>query len=74
MRQLPAVYVHPAHLGAAVKRWHRLAGIEQPLGIEGALDRVKALQLQRCELHAHLIDLFDADAVLAGDRPASLDA
>jgi hypothetical protein len=31
---------------------------------------VESGQLRRRELHAHLVDLLDADAVLAGDRAA----
>src|SRR6476620_1030201 len=74
MRQLAAVDVHPAHFGAAMQQRHCLAGIEQAFGVERALDRMKALELGRGELRAHLIDLFETDAVLSGDRTTDLDA
>jgi len=43
MHQLAAVHVHAAHLGAAVQRGHRLAGIEQSMQVEGFLEIRKCL-------------------------------
>src|SRR5690606_23236017 len=71
---LAAVHVHGPVLGAALQRGHRLAGVEQAELVEHLLDRVEGLQLAGAELHAHLVDLFDAHAVLAGDGAADLDA
>src|SRR5882724_1820161 len=74
MRELSAFHAHAAELGAAVQRRDVLAGMEQALGIEGALDALEALDLGRAELHAHLVDLLHAHAVLAGDGAPDLDA
>src|SRR6266516_5345261 len=74
MRQLSAAHSHAAELGAAVQGRDVLAGIEEALGVEGALHAVEALDLAFRELHAHLIDLLHAHAVLAGDGAADLDA
>src|SRR6516164_6136356 len=68
------MHVHAAHLGAAMQRRDRLAGVEQPIRIERALDVLKALELAWRELHAHVAELLYTDAVLAGDRTARLDA
>ena len=59
---------------SARERGDRLAWIEQALRIEGALDGMENLQFGGAELHAHLVDLFHAHAVLAGDGAADLDA
>src|SRR3979490_84692 len=64
----------PALPGAARERRHRLAGIEQATRIEGALHREERLQLVGAELQAHLVDLLDADPMLAGNGAAHLDA
>ena len=45
MRQLPALHAHRAVLRAAMQRRHRLAGIEQPVGVEGRLHRVELREL-----------------------------
>ena len=47
-----------------------LPGLRPPSRIEGTLDREHLLALGRRELHAHRAELFDADAVLAGDGAA----
>src|SRR5436853_526040 len=70
MRQPAGVHMHAGVLGTARKRRHGLAGIEQPLRIESALHGVEQLELVWPELRAHLVDLLDAHAVLAGDRAA----
>ena len=74
MRKLARVDAHLAELGAPVQRRDVLRRVEQPGGIEGALHPAERLQLRGRELHAHLVDLLDADAVLAGDGAADLDA
>ncbi len=74
VRKLAVVHVHLAELGAAGERRDALAGIEQRVRVERGLDAEEALELGRPELHAHLRQLLDADAVLAGDRAADLDA
>src|SRR5438309_1180295 len=72
--RLATMHAHPSHLGAAIQRRHGLPGIQQTISVECVLDGVKAFELRVRELHAHLIDLFDSDAVLAGDRASDLDA
>jgi len=74
VRQAAAVHVHRAELGAAVQGRHGAAGVQEALGVEGGLETVEGLELGRAELHAHRVELLDADAVLAGDRAADLDA
>src|SRR4030066_1914339 len=72
--EFAAVHVHAAELGAAVQGRYRLAGIEQAVRIECRLDGMELREFGRIELHAHLVDLLHAHAVLAGDGAADLDA
>jgi hypothetical protein len=51
-----------------------LPGFSRPAGSNAAFTRWNSVQFVRRELHAHLVDLLDADAVLAGDGAADLDA
>src|SRR5690349_15157002 len=74
MGELAVVDVHLPELRAARQRGDPLAGIEQRLRIERRLDAEKARELRLSKLHAHLRQLLDAHAVLAGDRAADLDA
>jgi len=71
---LPAMHVHAPELGAARECRHRLARIEDTVGVEGVLESVKLGEFFFRELHAHLIDLLDADAVFAGDGATDRDA
>jgi len=59
---------------AASRGRHALARIEQAERVEGSLDGVELAQFLGRELDAHLIDLLDAHAMLAGDGAADLDA
>ena len=61
MGQLPSANAHAPELGAAVQGRDVLAGIEQAPGIEGALHAPEPLDLRSGELHAHLVDLLDAN-------------
>src|SRR5512134_3978984 len=74
VRQRAAANDHPSELGATLQRGDVLAGVEQAGRVERPLDAAEALELRAGELRAHLVDLLDADAVLAGDRAADLDA
>src|SRR5687768_6363016 len=67
-------HVHAAPLRAAVEGRHGLAGVEDAGGVERALHVVERGDLGRAELQAHLLQLLDAHAVLAGDGAAHLDA
>ena len=57
----------------AVER-KNLCGIEQPFRVEHGLDPHLQGKLGGRELHRHQIALLDADAVLAGQAAADLDA
>jgi len=72
--QPAAAHQFLAVLGAALQRRDHLAGIEQALGIEGALHGQHLRAFLGAELHAHGVELLDTDAVLAGDRAAHRDA
>src|SRR5882672_6793954 len=71
---LASVNMHASELGAAMQGRNRLAGIEQAVLVERALDAVEGFEFRRLELDAHLVDLFHAHAVLAGDGAADLQA
>ena len=51
-----------------------LAGIEQSLVIECTLESLLLLQVCLAEHFRHQVTLLDADAVLAGEHAADLDA
>ena len=51
-----------------------LAGVQEPMGIEHALDAHLHGEIGARELHAHEVALLDADAVLAGEAAAGRDA
>ena len=65
MRQPAAAHQHLSVFGAAVQRRDHLARIEQARAVERTLDATHLLQLGGAELHAHRIELLDADTVLA---------
>src|SRR5258708_9485042 len=73
-RDAARAHVRTAPLGAALERRHRLAGVEDAVRIERALHVMERGELGRAELHAHLAQLLDAHAVLAGDRAAHFHA
>ena len=51
-----------------------LAGVQQPVRVEGGLEPALLLQFMGVELHRHQVALFHADAMLAGQAAADLDA
>jgi len=67
------VDVQPAQFGAAVELREYLAGIEQSLGIEGALHTLLLAEVDLGKHDRHQIALFDADSVLASQNAANLD-
>src|SRR5690606_14712540 len=69
-RQLAAPDVHAAKFGTAVEGREHLARIEQPVGIERALDPLLLLEVDFGEHLAHQVALLDADAVFAGQHAA----
>src|SRR5439155_21530952 len=73
-RQLAAMDVQAAELGAAMKLREDLAGIEQRAGIEGAFDPLLLGEVGLVEHRRHQVALLDADAMLAGQHAADLDA
>lgn len=74
MGQIAGVHMHATEFGASVQGRDRLAAIEQPVWIEGVLDQMKLPEFGGRELHAHLVDLLDTDAMFAGDGAAYLHA
>lgn len=66
--------VHAAELGAAVQGRKHLSGIEQALRVEGAFQTLLLVEVDLAEHFRHQIALLDADAVLAGEHAAELDA
>ena len=66
--------MHAAQFGAAAKLREHLAGIEQALGIEGAFQPLLLVEIDLVEHLGHQVALLDADAVLAGQHAADLDA
>src|SRR5947209_287470 len=69
-----AVHMNAIELRAAAELRKDLAGIEQALLIEGAFQALLLVQVDFTEHRVHEIALFDADAVLAGEHAADLDA
>ena len=63
-----------AQFGAAAELGEDLAGIEQMVGIEGALHAHLLVQVDLGELHAHQVALLDSDAMLAGQHAADAHA
>src|SRR5260221_2586046 len=63
-----------AELGAAMELREDLAGIEEPVGVEGAFKALLLIEIDRVEHDRHEVALLDADAVLAGEDAADLDA
>src|SRR6185312_4303122 len=74
MRQRAMMDMEMAELGAAMQLRERLAGIEQPVRVEGAFDAKLLVEIACAEHRRHEIALLDADAVLARENTADLDA
>src|SRR5690606_27853179 len=70
--QFAAMNMHPAVLGTARERRHALLRIQETVWVKGTLEGAEEIQLGAGELHAHLIDLLYAHAMLAGNGPAHL--
>src|SRR6516162_7726872 len=62
-----------ASLNGLCQREH-LVRVQQPPRVERLLDAALLRELVRAELHRHQLALFHADAVLAGQAAAHLDA
>ncbi len=73
-RDPTGVDMHAAKLGAAMQCREYLAGIEQALVVEGALDALLLIEIDLRKHHRHQVALLDADAMLAGEHAADLDA
>jgi len=72
--RLAPVHMHPPALGAAVQPGEHLAGVQQAVGVKGALDLLLAQQVGLAELVFHQVAVLDADAVLTGQHAADIDA
>jgi hypothetical protein len=68
------MHMHGAEFSTAMQGRNGLAGVEQAERIKRMLHRVKLRQFVAFELRAHLIDLFDTDAVFARDRATGFHA
>ena len=64
----------PGHLAAQPRRRHQLARVRQPGGVERAAQALERVQVGLGEHLRHVLLLVDADAVLAGDRAAGVQA
>ena len=64
--ELAAMDVHAAQFSAPMQGRKHLAGVEKPLGIEGAFDPLLLVEIDLAEHFRHQVALFNADAVLAG--------
>src|SRR4029079_9381269 len=73
-RQLAGMDVHAAELGAAVQGRKHFSGVEQALRVEGAFQPLLLGEVDLSEHLAHQVALLDADAMLAGEHAAKLDA
>jgi hypothetical protein len=65
VRELAAVNVHAAELGAAVELRKDFARVQDLGGVEGAFHALLLLEIVLVEHRVHEIALLDADAVLA---------
>src|SRR4051794_30692119 len=59
-RDLVVVHGHPSKLSATPQPGEHLAGIEQVVGIEGALEAHLLVEVDLGELHVHQVALLDA--------------
>src|SRR5712692_2250947 len=67
-------HVRARPFGAQPRPWEDLAGIRQPVRVERAAHALHRFEVGFRKHHRHELLLFLADAVLAGDRAARLDA
>ena len=66
--------MQPAEFGAAVQLRENFSGIEQAFGVERTLHPLLLIEVDLREHHRHQVALLHADAVLAGEHAADLDA
>src|SRR5579883_3458274 len=74
VRLAAGVHVQATELGAAIQLREHLAGVEQPVRIEGAFEALLLVEIGLGEHDAHQIALLDPDPVLAGQDAADRDA
>ena len=65
MRQLAAMDMDAAELGAAMELREHLAGVQQTVRVEGAFEALLMGEVGFVEHCSHEVALFDADPVLA---------
>src|SRR5205807_1127317 len=70
----PSPWRREAELAATARRRKDLAGVRQTGRVERVLDAPHRGEVSRRELQRHVAVLLHADAVLAGERTARLDA
>src|SRR5579884_2433688 len=74
VRQAAGTDVQTAEFGAAMELRKHLAGIEQPVRIEGAFEALLLVEIDFVEHRSHQVALLDPDAVLAGQHATDGDA
>src|SRR4029453_13795075 len=62
------------YLAAEPRRREHLAGVAAPVGVEGAAQELHHVEVVGAELLGQVLLLVRADAVLAGDRTAEVEA
>src|SRR5215468_8500628 len=72
--KLSTAHVHAAQFGAPGQRRENLAGIEQPLVVEGAFEALLLVKIGLREHHRHEVALFGPNAVFAGENAADFHA
>ena len=67
MWQFAVMNMQGTKLGTTVQGGNGLAGVQQLFGVKRLLHGMKLLQFGGVELHAHLVDFLQANAVFTGD-------
>jgi hypothetical protein len=68
------MHMHAAELGATMQLREHLAGIEEALLVERAFEPLLVREVDLREHRRHQVALLDADAMLAGQNAADVDA
>ena len=68
------MHMHAAEFGTAMQGRKHLAGVEQPLRIEGAFDPLLLIEVDLAEHLRHQVALFDTNAMLTGQNATEFDA
>ena len=72
--QTAGVDMQPAELGAAMQLREHLAGIEQPVRVEGAFEALLLGEIHLVEHRPHQVAFFDADPMFTSQYATNLHA